>query len=79
MIRETDMRQTLRKIFLLPVRAYRLLISPMMKPRCIYFPSCSEYFEQAVTKYGVMKGSAKGMYRILRCNPFAKGGYDPLT
>lgn len=48
-----------------------------MKPRCIYYPSCSEYFERAVIKYGVVKGSLKGCYRILRCNPFAAGGYDP--
>ena len=51
----------------------------MLKPRCIYYPSCSEYFEQAVVKYGVAKGSLKGIYRILRCHPFARGGYDPLT
>jgi putative membrane protein insertion efficiency factor len=64
---------------LAPVYAYRKAISPLLKPRCIYYPSCSEYFEQAVIKYGVARGSIKGIYRVLRCNPFAKGGYDPLT
>lgn len=54
-----------------------MFLSPMIKPRCIYYPSCSEYFEQSVMKYGVLKGSMKGFYRILRCNPFASGGYDP--
>jgi hypothetical protein len=66
-----------RKVALLPVSLYRRLISPALKPRCRFFPSCSEYFEQAVLKYGVMRGSAKGLYRIMRCHPFAEGGYDP--
>jgi putative membrane protein insertion efficiency factor len=67
----------IRKIILLPIYLYRVLISPALKPRCRYFPSCSEYFELAVMKYGVARGSLKGIYRILRCNPFAGGGYDP--
>lgn len=67
----------LRRAFLFPVFLYRRLIAPAMKPRCLYYPSCSEYFEQAVVKYGILKGSAKGFYRILRCHPFAEGGYDP--
>jgi putative membrane protein insertion efficiency factor len=54
-----------------------MVFSPVMKPRCIYYPTCSEYFEHAVMKYGVAKGSLKGCYRILRCHPFATGGYDP--
>ncbi len=66
-----------RAVFLAPVRAYRRCLSPAMKPRCKYYPSCSEYFERAVIKYGVLKGTAKGLYRILRCNPFSGGGYDP--
>ena len=45
---------------------------------CKYYPTCSEYTKQAIQKYGAVKGSIKGMYRILRCNPFSKGGYDPL-
>lgn len=45
---------------------------------CIFEPSCSEYTFQAINKYGIFKGSLKGTYRILRCNPFNKGGYDPL-
>ena len=68
-----------RELALVPVRLYKRLISPYIKPRCIYYPTCSEYFIQAVTEYGVGRGSLKGIYRILRCNPFAKGGYDPLT
>lgn len=70
-------RLNLRKIYLAPLVVYRRVLSPLMRPRCIYFPSCSEYFERAVMKYGILRGSAKGFYRILRCNPFAAGGYDP--
>ncbi|MHB8894961.1 MAG: membrane protein insertion efficiency factor YidD [Candidatus Geothermincolia bacterium] len=66
-----------RKIALIPVHIYRKYVSPALKPRCRFYPSCSEYFELAVTKYGVFRGSAKGIYRIMRCHPFAEGGYDP--
>ncbi len=45
---------------------------------CIYTPSCSEYTYQAIEKYGVFKGGIMGSYRIIRCNPFSKGGYDPV-
>lgn len=46
--------------------------------KCKYYPTCSEYTKQAIEKYGVFKGCILGMWRILRCNPFSKGGYDPL-
>lgn len=46
--------------------------------RCKFYPTCSEYTKQAIEKYGVPKGIRLGMCRILRCNPFSKGGYDPL-
>lgn len=46
--------------------------------KCKYYPTCSEYTKQAVEKYGCIKGCALGMWRIIRCNPFSKGGYDPL-
>ncbi len=59
------------------VKAYQRTISKMLKPSCKYYPSCSEYMIQAVGKYGAFKGTAKGVWRILRCNPFSKGGYDP--
>lgn len=68
-----------RRLVLAPIYIYRKAISPYLLPRCIYYPSCSEYFVQAVTRYGVFRGSLKGAYRVLRCNPFATGGYDPLT
>ena len=46
--------------------------------KCKYYPTCSEYTKQAIEKYGAFKGSCKGIARIFRCNPFSKGGYDPL-
>ncbi len=61
------------------VKGYRLFISPLLLPgKCRYIPTCSEYFIQAVEKYGPFKGSWLGIKRILRCNPFHEGGYDPL-
>jgi uncharacterized protein len=59
------------------VLAYRFLIRPLLPPTCRFEPSCSEYFIQAVRKYGPIRGAAKGAWRICRCNPFCKGGYDP--
>ena len=46
--------------------------------KCKYYPTCSEYTKQAIEKYGAFKGSVLGIIRILKCNPFSKGGYDPL-
>jgi len=59
------------------VRFYQITISPLIGPTCRYQPTCSSYFIEAVKRYGVVIGSAKGMWRILRCHPFNKGGYDP--
>ncbi len=50
----------------------------MKTTKCPYFPSCSEYGYQAICKHGAIKGSALAAWRILRCNPFSKGGYDPV-
>jgi len=60
------------------IRIYQKIISPLFPPSCRFQPTCSEYAVQAVNKYGVIKGSFKAAYRILRCNPFNKGGYDPV-
>ncbi|CAN5663612.1 membrane protein insertion efficiency factor YidD [soil metagenome] len=57
---------------------YKMLISPFLPPACRFEPTCSEYAKQAVEKYGAMKGSWLGLKRILRCQPFSKGGYDPV-
>ncbi len=50
----------------------------MFPPSCRFYPTCSEYAVQAISKYGAMKGGVKAVWRILRCNPFNKGGFDPV-
>ena len=60
------------------VRGYQKYISPGIGNHCKYGPTCSQYMIDALEKYGVVKGLAKGIWRILRCNPFSKGGYDPV-
>jgi len=60
------------------IRLYQLFISPLFPNTCKYYPSCSTYSLQAVKKYGLIKGILKSIYRILRCNPFSHGGYDPI-
>jgi len=58
---------------------YKAFVSPFLPPACRFEPSCSEYARQAVEKYGATKGSWLGLKRILRCQPFSKGGYDPVN
>lgn len=61
------------------VKFYKKFISPLKGKRCCrYIPSCSQYALEALQKYGPFKGSVLAIWRILRCNPFSKGGYDPV-
>ena len=57
---------------------YKAMVSPFLPPACRFEPTCSEYTKQAVEKYGAVKGTWLGVKRILRCQPFCKGGYDPV-
>lgn len=67
------------KALILLVRLYQMTISRCLPPNvCIYEPSCSHYMVDAITMHGVLKGVALGLWRICRCHPFAKGGYDPV-
>lgn len=68
----------LRKIEIFFINIYQKYISSSLGRRCIYYPSCSEYTKQAVDKYGIIKGNILGIIRILKCNPFSKGGVDHL-
>lgn len=71
----------MRKILIFIINGYQKHISSWLEVKgvkCKFYPSCSEYSKQAIEKYGVIKGCMLGLYRILRCNPFSKGGYDPL-
>lgn len=60
------------------VHGYQRYISPYLPPSCIYQPTCSRYAAEAIEKYGAAKGSWLAFKRILRCNPFFKGGFDPV-
>lgn len=71
----------MRKILIKIIEKYQKNISPVLSSRginCKYYPTCSEYTKQAIEKYGCFIGIIKGLVRILKCNPFSKGGYDPL-
>lgn len=66
------------KFMLLMIRFYQKHISPNIGAHCKYTPTCSQYAVEALKKYGCIKGTWLAVWRILRCNPFAKGGYDPV-
>jgi putative membrane protein insertion efficiency factor len=68
----------MRRVALLLIRGYQRGISPLLPPSCRFVPSCSDYGYQAIEKYGIIRGGAMTVWRILRCNPFNKGGYDPV-
>ena len=60
------------------IRLYQKYISPLKGTKCPYIPTCSQYGIEAIQKYGAIKGSLLAAWRILRCNPFSKGGFDPV-
>jgi uncharacterized protein len=64
---------------MLLLRAYKWGISPMFLPACRYVPTCSEYAMEAVDRFGFLRGGLMTVWRLLRCNPFAKGGVDPVV
>lgn len=66
-------------IVLTILRGYQWLISPLLGPACRYVPSCSEYAMEAVARYGALKGGMKAAWRLARCHPLAKGGFDPVA
>ena len=68
----------MKKLALGLIRFYKKFISPALPPSCRYYPTCSEYTYQAIEKYGVLHGGWMGFRRIMRCHPFAPGGYDPV-
>jgi len=70
--------KAVRWVFLLPLRAYQRLISPLLGNRCKYYPSCSDYAVQAIERFGILRGLVLAGWRLLRCNPFSHGGFDPV-
>ncbi len=67
-----------RAIVLAPLRLYQRLISPALGARCRYYPSCSEYAAQAIERFGILRGLVLAGWRLLRCNPWSHGGFDPV-
>lgn len=68
----------MKRVVLNLLRGYKRLISPMLPAACKYVPTCSEYAVEAVERFGILRGGARALWRVLRCNPFVKGGVDPV-
>jgi putative membrane protein insertion efficiency factor len=68
----------LRAIVLAPVRLYQRVISPALPRHCKYEPTCSQYAVDAIRRYGILRGLAMAGWRLLRCNPWSHGGFDPV-
>ncbi len=68
----------LRKIYILPIRLYQWLISPLLGSVCRFTPSCSNYMVEAIEEWGIFKGTWLGLKRISRCHPWGGHGYDPI-
>lgn len=67
----------LSSLLICGVRVYQLLIRPLLPPLCRFQPSCSEYMIESINKHGSICGAGKGLWRICRCGPWTRGGYDP--
>lgn len=72
-------KRTVQSLILDVLRGYKWLVSPLLPPACRYVPSCSEYAIEAVERFGLLRGMSKSVWRLCRCHPFVKGGYDPVA
>ncbi|QAT51174.1 membrane protein insertion efficiency factor YidD [Caproiciproducens sp. NJN-50] len=68
----------MKSVLVLLIRFYQKAISPYKKPCCKYYPTCSNYAVEAIERFGAFRGFFLALYRVLRCNPFSRGGYDPV-
>jgi putative membrane protein insertion efficiency factor len=68
----------MRELVIQVLRFYKRWLSPMLPSACRFYPTCSEYMMQAVERHGVIRGVAKGIWRLLRCHPLHEGGFDPV-
>ncbi len=66
-------------IAIILIRFYQLFISPLFPPHCRFYPTCSQYALEAIKKYGIVRGGIMAIKRIAKCNPYHKGGYDPVV
>jgi putative membrane protein insertion efficiency factor len=71
-------KKWIKNLFIGMILFYQKFLSPFKSRSCRFYPTCSDYAIQAVTKYGILKGIGKAIIRILKCNPFHPGGYDPV-
>lgn len=69
----------LQNAFCILIRAYQLVLSPVLGNRCRFYPSCSQYMAEAIEHYGVLRGTWLGLRRLAKCHPFHPGGYDPIS
>jgi len=72
------MTRFFKTLLLTLLRGYKAMLSPFFPPACRYVPTCSDYAVEAVERYGALRGLAMAMWRLLRCHPFVRGGYDPV-
>jgi uncharacterized protein len=68
----------MRRPLMAAIRVYQWTLSPLLGPRCRFYPSCSCYMHEAIDRHGAMRGGWLGLKRLLRCHPFTPGGYDPV-
>ena len=68
----------MKKAFVFLIKLYQKYLSPLKKPCCRFYPTCSAYAIEAIEKKGLIRGGLMSVWRVLRCNPFNKGGYDPV-
>ena len=73
------MRRALREAAVAPLLAYQKVLSPLLGQRCRFEPSCSRYAVQAIREFGILRGLVLAGWRVLRCNPFGRGGFEPLS
>ncbi len=68
----------MRELALIAIRAYQLMVSPLLPPACRFWPSCSRYAYEAIDRHGLRQGTRMTLCRLARCHPFNPGGYDPV-
>ncbi len=70
------MSSLVRMVLTAPIRLYQRFLSPLLAPRCRYYPTCSDYAVRSIERFGILRGSVLAAWRLLRCNPLSRGGFD---